>query len=176
MTDKQRWVIDQNHSQVQFKVKHLAVSNVAGHFNVFKGEVLSEPDSFNDAAVQCTIDVGSIDTNNAQRDNDLRSPHFLDAEKFPAMSFDGKLRGKNDDYELSGTLTIKDTTVPVTMAATFSGTGKGRFSDTRAGFEAQGKISRKDFGLAWNILTEAGGLIIGDEIKLSFDIQLILQP
>ena len=170
-----KWVIDAGHSEVQFKVKHLAISNVAGTFKLFKGDVLSDSEDFNSAKVQCIIDVSSLDTNNDQRDEHLRSDIFFDVQKFPEMIFNGELKKKNDSYELEGDLAIRDVIKPIVMQAEYAGTGKGRFNDTRAGFEVTGKINRKDYGLAWNILTEAGGFVIGEEIKLHFDIQIIKQ-
>ena len=170
-----KWVIDAGHSEVQFKVKHLAISNVTGTFKLFKGDVLIDSEDFNTAKVQCIIDVSSLDTNNAQRDEHLRSDIFFDVQKFPEMIFNGELKKKNENYELLGDLAIRDVVKHIVMEAEHTGTGKGRFNDTRAGFEVTGKINRKDYGLAWNILTEAGGLVIGEEIKLHFDIQLIKQ-
>jgi polyisoprenoid-binding protein YceI len=169
------WRIDAGHSEVQFKVKHLAISNVSGVFNLFKGEVLSEKEDFDGATVHCVIDVSSLDTNNGQRDKDLKSEGFFDVQQFPEIVFDGLLKKKDDRYELAGELTIRETVRHIAMEAEFTGIGKGRFNDTRAGFEVTGKISRKDFGLSWNVLTEAGGFAIGEEIRLHFDIQLIRQ-
>jgi len=167
------WTIDLNHSEVQFKVKHLAVSNVAGIFKIFKGEVLCKAEDFDNAEISCEIDVDSIYTNQEKRDNDLRSPEFFDTEKFPKILFTGLLQKETDNYKLTGELTLRGIVKTVVMEAEFTGIGKGRFGDTRVGFEVTGKINRKDFGLTWNMLTEAGGFVIGDEIKLHFDIQLL---
>lgn len=169
------WKIDTGHSAVQFKVKHLAIANVSGTFKLFKGEVVSENDDFDGAKVNCVIDVNSLDTNNEQRDKDLKSEGFFDVQKFPALIFDGKLKKNDDNYQLEGELTIREIINSIVMEVDFTGTGKGRFNDTRAGFEVTGKINRKSFGLSWNILTEAGGFVIGEEIKLHFDIELIKQ-
>jgi polyisoprenoid-binding protein YceI len=122
-----KWVIDAGHSEVQFKVKHLAISNVAGTFKLFKGDVLSDSEDFNAAKVQCIIDVSSLDTNNAQRDEHLRSDIFFDVQKFPEIVFNGELKKKNDNYELAGDLTIRDVIKPIVMAVEYTGTGKGRF-------------------------------------------------
>jgi len=167
------WKIDTGHSEIQFKVKHLAISNVAGTFKVFSGGMLTKNEDFDGAVVNCIIDVSSLDTNNTQRDGHLKSEGFFNPQKFPEITFEGQLKKKNDDYELAGDLTIRETTKHIVMEAELTGTGKGRFNDTRAGFEITGKITRKDFGLTWNILTEAGGLVIGEDIKLHFDIELI---
>jgi polyisoprenoid-binding protein YceI len=164
-----KWIIDAGHSEIQFKVKHLAISNVAGTFKMFKGEV--EGENFDNAKVQCIIDVSSLDTNNAQRDKDLKSDVFFDAQQFPVITFDGLLLKD----ELVGELTIRGVVKRVTMNASFTGTGKGRFNDERAGFEVDGKINRKDFGLSFNMLTETGSFVVGEEIKLHFDVEIIKQ-
>lgn len=165
------WTIDTAHSEVQFKVKHLAISNIAGIFKTFKGDVKTHGEDFDNATVQCIIDVDSISTNNAQRDKDLTSDVFFDTKLFPVITFNGQL--KKD--ELIGDLTIRDIVKKVTMQVEFTGLGKGRFNDERAGFEVTGKINRKEFGLTWNMLTETGGFVVGEDIKLHFDIQLIKQ-
>jgi polyisoprenoid-binding protein YceI len=173
MAEKTKWIIDAGHSEVQFKIKHLGITNVNGKFNTFQGEALSINEDFNEAEVHAIIQAASIDTNNAQRDIHLKSPDFFDAEKFPAIKFNGKVIKDEDDYVLAGELTIRDVTRPVELKAEFSGIATGRFGDKRAGFEVTGKINRKDFGLTWNILAEGGGLVVGEDIKLHFDIQLV---
>lgn len=170
-----KWNLDVNHSSLQFKVRHLAVSNVSGTFKMFTGSAVSETDDFDNAKIECVIDASSVFTNNEQRDNDLRSPNFLNTEQFPNLTFTGLLKKKGEAYELSGNITIRNVTKPITMQAELTGTGKGRFNDTRAGFELTGKLNRKDFGLNVNILTETGSLVIGEDIKLHLDVQLIKQ-
>ncbi|PBQ30905.1 hypothetical protein CNR22_03645 [Sphingobacteriaceae bacterium] len=170
-----KWVIDLNHSEVQFKVKHLMISNVSGTFKLFNGEVQSEIEDFNNAKVSFEIDTNSIDTNQTERDTHLKSTLFLDTEKFPKIIFDGSLQKKDADYELIGDLTICAVKKRIKMEVEHTGIGKGRFNDTRAGFEVNGKINRKDFGLNFALLTEAGSMVVGEEIKLHFDIQLIKQ-
>jgi polyisoprenoid-binding protein YceI len=172
---KTKWTVDPKHSNVQFKVKHLAISNVNGTFDVFQGNVQSEDEDFNHAKVQFVIDSDSINTNLEDRDKHLKSAEFFDTQKFPKITFEGSLQRKNNDYELAGELTIRETVKNIRMEAEFTGTGKGRFGDTRAGFEVNGKINRKDFGLTWNLLTETGSFVVGEEIKLRFDIQLVKQ-
>ena len=163
------WTIDSGHSQIQFKVKHLAIANVTGNFKSFRGNVEPEGDDFHNASVQFEMETASIDTNNAQRDKDLKSNLFFDSEKFPLIKFKGKL---NDD-KLTGDLTILETTKRVTLDVEHTGTGVGRFNDTRAGFEIAGKINRKDFGLNFSLLTEAGNLVVGEEVKIQGSIELI---
>ena len=170
---KTKWNIDPRHSEVQFKVKHLAISNVSGTFKIFKGDVISNCDDFNNAQINLAIDANSIDTNNPDRDNHLKSPDFFNTSTFPELLFTGQLQKENEAYALTGDLTIVGVTKSVKLAAELTGTGTGRFGDTRTGFEITGKINRKDFGLTWNILADGGGLVVGDEIKLHFDIQVI---
>ena len=129
------WAIDPNHSIVQFKVKHLAVSNVSGNFNVFSGNLETDNEEFNDSAVQFEIDTNSVDTNNSERDGHLKSPHFFDTAKFPKITFNGTLQEAAGDFLLVGELTILETTRIVKLNAELTGTGSGRFGDTRAGFE-----------------------------------------
>ena len=172
---KTKWTIDLNHSEVQFKVKHLAISNVPGTFKLFSGDVQVENENFNNALIHFEIDSNSVDTNNAERDNHLKSPVFFDTENFPKILFDGNLKEIDGDYILEGDLTILKTTRNVKLEAQFSGIGSGRFGDTRAGFEMNGKINRRDFGLNFGLLTEAGSLVVGEDVKLHFDIQLIKQ-
>ena len=169
------WTVDTGHSEVHFKIKHLGITNVNGTFDLFQGTVHSGQEDFSDAAVHFEIDTNSINTNNAARDKHLRSPDLFDTEKFPKIIFDGVLKKLNDNYELAGKLIICETARDIILTAVFTGSGKGRFNDLRAGFEVDGKINRKDYGLDWNILTDAGSFVVGEEVKLHFDIQLIKQ-
>ena len=169
------WTIDRNHSEVQFKVKHLAISNVSGTFRLFAGDIQVENESFNGALIHFEIDTNSVDTNNTERDNHLKSPVFFDTENFPKILFDGILKETDGDYSLEGGLTILKTTKNIKLEVQSTGIGTGRFGDTRAGFEIDGKIKRRDFGLNFSLLTEAGSLVVGEDVKLHFDIQLIRQ-
>jgi len=174
-TTKTKWAIDPKHSEVQFKVKHLMISNVSGTFKLFNGDVQSEGEDFNNAKIHFEIDTNSVDTNLEERDNHLKSPLFLDAQKYPNITFDGLLQKKADNYQLVGDVTIHGVKKSITMEVEHTGTGKGRFGDTRSGFEVNGKINRKDFELNASILTETGSMVVGEEVKLHFDIQLIKQ-
>jgi polyisoprenoid-binding protein YceI len=170
---KTTWTIDPNHSEVQFKVKHLMISNVSGTFNTFSGNVQNESNDFNNAEIHFEIDSNSVDTNLAERDSHLKSPLFLDVEKYPTITFHGFLHKKDSRYTLEGDLTLCAVKKPVTLDVDLNGTGEGRFGDTRAGFEANGKINRKDFGIHFSLLTEAGNMVVGEDINLHFDIQLL---
>jgi polyisoprenoid-binding protein YceI len=168
-----KWVIDQDHSEIQFKVKHLAIANVSGRFKSFSGSVDSVNESFDDAMVTLEIQTNSLDTNNSERDKHLVSELFLNSSHFPKINFSGKLIKENDQYVLRGDITILQTTKSITFEVEYTGIGTGRFNDVRAGFEIKGKLNRKDFGLAFNLLNEAGNLVVGEEVKLSAEIELI---
>lgn len=168
---KTKWAIDTTHSEAQFKVKHLVISTVTGSFKKFQGDVSAEDETFDNAEVSVVIDTNSIDTNQADRDGHLKSEDFFAAERFPTITFNGVLE-KGDDYKLVGELTIRDVTKPVTLDVEFGGIVKDPWGNIKAGFEVNGKINRKDFGLNWSALTEAGGMVVGEEVKLHFNIEL----
>lgn len=167
------WKIDAGHSAIRFKVKHLAIANVLGTFIAFDGTAQTDQDDFDGAQVAIDIDVNSLSTNNEVRDTHLKSDSFFNVQQFPKLAFRGTLYKVTDDYELDGELTIRDTTKPVKLDVAFTGTGKGRFGDDRAGFELSGQLNRTDFGLTWSMLTETGSLVVGEDIKLNMDIELI---
>lgn len=170
---KTKWAIDPTHTEVQFKVKHLVISTVTGFFKRFSGSVESETEDFNGASVQFSLDTTSIDTNQADRDGHLKSPDFFAAEQYPAIDFKGSLKKvSGNDYKLSGALTIRETTKDVELTAEFGGTVVDPWGNTKAGFEINGKINRKDFGLNWNALTEAGGMVVSEEVKLHINVEL----
>jgi polyisoprenoid-binding protein YceI len=169
------WSIDPGHSKIQFKVKHLAIANVVGTFKVFSGSITSENSTFDKAEVSFELDTESIDTNNVERDNHLKSNLFFDVSKYPKIAFKGSLLKTADTYLLTGDLTMLETTKMITLDVEYTGTGEGRFNDIRAGFELSGKINRRDFGLNFNLMTDIGSLVVGEEIRLQGDIELIRQ-
>jgi polyisoprenoid-binding protein YceI len=173
-TQETKWAIDPTHSKVSFKVKHLMISNVLGSFREFEGTATTEGDDFSTAQISFSLNAASVDTEMADRDAHLKSADFFDAEKFPKLTFAGKgLKDLGDDmYELTGDLTIKDVTKQVTLSAEFGGIGTDPWGNVKAGFSVSGKINRKDFGLNWNAALEAGGVLVGEEVKLSADIEL----
>jgi polyisoprenoid-binding protein YceI len=170
---KLNWAIDTIHSQLYFSVKHLGISTVTGTFKKYEGLVTSDDDTFDQAHIKFTLDTNSIDTGHVERDNHLKSPDFFNTAQYPHITFNGTLNKSGAGYSLTGELTILKTTRPITWEVEFGGIGTGRFGDKRAGFEAAGRINRKDFGLSWNILADGGGLIIGEEVKLQFNVQLV---
>ena len=163
-----QWKIDPTHSEINFKVKHLVVSSVRGHFKNFEATIEAERDDFSDAKINFEADVRSIDTNNDQRDTHLKSIDFFDADKYPKMSFFSKSVKQISDYEfkVKGDLTIRDVTREVTLDVMYNGTVEGFGGIEVAGFEVNGKINRMDFGLKWNALTETGGVVVSNEVKI----------
>lgn len=171
-----KWALDPTHSEIHFKVKHLMITTVTGSFKSFTAAAETEADDFSNAAISFSADIASVDTGNEQRDGHLQSPDFFDAEKFPKLSFVSTgYTKKGDDYVLNGDLTIKDVTKPVTLSVEFGGVAKDPWGNTKAGFTLSGKINRKDFGLNWNAATEAGGLLVSEEVKIQAEIQLAKQ-
>jgi polyisoprenoid-binding protein YceI len=172
------WALDPTHSEIQFKIKHLMITNVTGSFNIFTVSAQTEDEDFTKAKVSFTADVNSISTNNEQRDTHLKSADFFDAEKFPQVKFEAT-KSENIDgdgsYELYGDLTIRDVTKNVKLSVEFGGVVKDPWGNTKAGFTINGKINRKDFGLTWNAVTEAGGVMVSEEVRLFAEIQLIEQ-
>lgn len=173
-----KWAIDPAHSEIDFKVKHLVISTVTGKFKSFTGTVINigENFDFHQAKVKLTIEVASIDTNQSDRDKHLKSEDFFYADQHPKIEFEGVLTKKNDDeFTLSGPLTIRGNTKNVDLDVEFGGTMVDAYGNTKAGFEVSGKINRKEFGLNWSQVTEAGGIVVGDKVKIQANIQLIKQ-
>lgn len=168
------WTIDPSHSEIQFKVKHLVISTVTGSFHEFEGTVEAETEDFNGAKVAFTADIDSISTNNEQRDQHLKSADFFDAATHPKLTFaNGVLtHTSGSDYVLNGDITIRGTTKPVALAVEFGGTNGDFYGNIKAGFEITGKINRQDFGLTWSAVTEAGGIVASDEVRLALNVQV----
>ena len=173
---KPNWSIDPMHSEVHFKVKHLVISTVTGTFKSFEGSLETASADFEDALIQFSMDVSSIDTNQEQRDAHLKSADFFDAEQFSTISFKStSFKKDGDNYALNGDLTIKNVTKQVKLDVDFGGVATDFYGNEKAGFELSGKISRKEFGLTWEGITEAGAIVVGDDIKLNMNIQLVKQ-
>lgn len=172
------WKLDPTHSEVVFKVKHLVITTVTGHFRSFDGTVETENDSdFSVAKVDFSIDANSIDTNQADRDGHLKSADFFDAENHPKITFVSTSIEKKseDEFVLKGDLTIRGTTHPVKFDVDFGGTVTDPYGNFKAGFEVSGKISRKAFGLTWSAVTEAGAVVVGDDVKIQASVQFVKQ-
>ncbi|MBS1755563.1 MAG: YceI family protein [Ferruginibacter sp.] len=170
------WALDPTHSEVQFKIKHLMITNVTGSFDIFDVSAQTQDEDFTKAKISFTADVNSISTNNEQRDGHLKSADFFDAEKYPQIKFTAMKADAVDNdgsFDLYGDLTIKDVTKNVKLAVEFGGVVKDAYGNTKAGFTINGKINRKDFGLTWNAVTETGGVVVSDEVRLMAEIQLL---
>ena len=176
MATTTKWVLDPMHSEVQFKVKHLVISTVTGSFKKFEGTLETDNEDFTGADINISLDVNSIDTNQDQRDGHLKGADFFDAEQYPAITFKSTSFEKDgSDYILKGDLTIKGVTKPVKLAAEYGGVATDFYGNTKAGFDVTGKINRKEFGLTWDGITEAGSVVVSDEVKLIFNVQFAKQ-
>lgn len=172
---KTLWKIDPTHSEVQFKVKHLVISTVTGSFGSFDGQIEADGDNFENAKATFTADIDSISTNNEDRDNHLKSEDFFNAEKYPQLKFESKNFEKTGDgeYKVTGELTIRDVTKEIELDVVHGGTVGDPYGQTKAGFEVNGTINRKEFGLTWSAVTEAGNVVVGDQIKLQLNVQFV---
>jgi polyisoprenoid-binding protein YceI len=168
------WRIDPTHSHVEFAVRHLMISTVKGRFGEVSGTVQVDPNDPAASVVDVAINVGSIDTREAQRDAHLRSADFFDVDRFPTLHFRStRVSGEGEDLRLTGNLTIRDITREVTLNVTPEGQARDPWGGDRAGYSATTRINRNDFGLTWNVALEAGGFVVGDEIKISIDVELV---
>ncbi len=170
-----KWIIDPTHSEVSFKVKHLVISTVTGFFRKFEGSAESTSEDFDGATVAFSADIDSIDTNQADRDGHLKSADFFDAANHPKLTFSGKVSKNGGDYKLVGDLTIRGNKHEVELDVDFGGVTGDPYGQTKAGFEMEGKISRKEFGLTWSAVTEAGNVVVSDQVKLILNVQLVKQ-
>lgn len=168
------WKLDPSHTSVEFSAKHMMFTTVKGRFANVDGTITLGGDAPSAASVSVSMDAASIDTRNDQRDGHLKSPDFLDAEQYPAVTFTStSIEGTTDRFRINGDLTIRGTTRPVTLDAAFEGEGVDPWGGVRRGFSASTKIDRREFGLTWNQALEAGGLLVSNEIKIQIDAQII---
>ncbi|MGM0876581.1 MAG: YceI family protein [Bacillota bacterium] len=174
---KTKWNLDVTHSGVDFSVKHMMFATVKGGFQSFNAEIEADPTDLTTANIAFTVDLASIDTRNEDRDNHLRSADFFDVENHPTMTFKSSSIEKTDEneYNVTGHLTLHGVTKQETFAVTFEGTGIDPWGNEKAGFGAEGKIKRSDYGLTWNAPLEAGCVLVGDQIKISLQIQAAKQ-
>lgn len=171
------YTIDPAHSEIGFRVRHLMISTVSGTFSDFSGTMEAEKEDFSDARIAFSAQTASLSTHNAQRDEHLRSEEFFDTASFPELTFESTaLRpGGGDAFVLEGNLTLRGVTKPVQLQATYNGTMTDPYGQTKHGFEVSGKINRKDYGLNWSAVTEAGGVVVSDEVRLDINVQFIQQ-
>ncbi len=170
------WVIDPVHSTLQFEVSHLSVSSVTGLFTSFSGTVTANENDFNDASVNVTIDVASITTNNLERDKHLKEDDFFNAKKYPKITFVSRKFDLTEDntYIIEGDLTIREMTLPVVLTSEFGGV-VSISGVKKAGFTAKGRINRFKFGLKWDDLLDNGGFVVGEEVDLILNVELVKQ-
>lgn len=171
------WKIDNSHSQITFSVRHMMISNVHGRFENFTGSVNFDPQNPTASSVNVEIDADSINTRDAQRDGHLKSPDFLNAAEFPTLSFKSNRVEQIDDSHgrIYGDLTIRGVTRPVVLDTEYAGTSKSPWGTTSAGFSASTRISRKDWGLEWNVALETGGWLVGDAVNVNIELEIVEQ-
>ena len=170
------WKLDPTHTAVEFSAKHLMISTVKGRIADIEGTIYADEQEPTNSLVEVTLNAASIDTRTDQRDNHLRSADFLHVERFPAIRFRStKVEGDREEFQLTGDLTIRDVTKPITLDVTFEGQTKDPWGGERIGFSAKGKIDRRDFGLTWNQLLETGGVAVGNEIKINVEVEAVKQ-
>lgn len=170
-----QWALDNAHSNVDFSLRHMMVSKVKGSFNNFSANIEANPNDLTTASLNFTIDVASIDTRQADRDNHLRSADFFDVEQFPNLVFTSTSIEKtgNDKYAVTGDVSLHGVTKPETFTVTFEGVAKDPMSGAeKAGFSVEGAIKRSEYGLTWNAALETGGVLVGDDVKVSMEIQV----
>jgi len=174
MSTNTNWAIDPAHSEIGFKVKHMMFTNVSGKFNDFNAEITTDNDDFTNANINFEAAIDSVTTGNADRDKHLQSPDFFDAGQFPKLQFKGTSFTKtaDSDYKLEGDLTMHGVTHPVKLDVEYSGMMKDPWGNTKAGFNINGKINRKDWGLTYNATLDNGGILLSEDVKLNIEIQL----
>lgn len=170
------WTLDSAHSDIEFKVKHMMISTVKGTFNEFNVTVENAGEQFETAQVQVNIQAASINTKSEQRDQHLKSGDFFDATAYPEIKFVSTSIAKDgdDEYKITGDLTIKDVTKPATFQVEFGGLSKDPWGNQKAGYTVTGKINRTEFGLTWNAALETGGVMVSDDVKFQADLQFVI--
>ncbi|HEV7993580.1 MAG TPA: YceI family protein [Gemmatimonadaceae bacterium] len=169
------WKLDPSHTTVEFVAKHMMITTVRGRFAEFDGTIVADEANIADSSVEVTFKAASIDSRAEQRDGHLRSADFLDVENYPEVTFRStRVEGSKEKFKVTGDLTIRDVTKPITLEATFEGMGKDPWGGTRSSFSAQGKFDRREYGLTWNVALEAGGILVSNEVKIQIEAQAVL--
>lgn len=169
-----RYDVDPEHSTIEFRVAHMVISKTTGHFKDYSGYIEMDPEAQTVKTIEATIKTASVNTNHEKRDTHLRTPDFFDAEKYPIMTYKLKQYQKNGDhYTALGDLTLRGVTKEISLTGNFNGITKDPWGNVRAGFNAEGKLNRKDFGMVWNKALDSGGLVVGDEVFIKLDIECI---
>lgn len=171
------WKFDKTHSNIKFEVTHLVISTVTGQFKSYEGEIKAAEDNWENAQISFTIDVASVDTENEDRDNHLKSNDFFNAEEYPHIKFESKKMEKvgENKYKLTGDFTMRDVTKEITLDAHMKGIVTGMRGKTRVGFKVTGTVDRKDYGVDWSKTLDSGGLVVSDEVDIIADVQLVKQ-
>ena len=170
------WTIDASHSTVEFVAKHMMITTVKGRFSDVSGTIVADEANIGDSRVEVTMQAESLDTRTGERDAHLRSPDFLDVDRYPVITFRStSVRGTKERFQVTGDLTIRDITKPITLDVEFGGEGKDPWGGTRASFSAHGKFDRRDYGLTWNVALETGGILVSNEVKINIEAQAVLQ-
>jgi polyisoprenoid-binding protein YceI len=170
------WTIDASHSTVEFVAKHMMITTVKGRFSDVSGTIVADEANIADSSVEVTMQAESLDTRTGERDAHLRSPDFLDVDRFPTITFKStSVRGTKEKFQVTGDLTIRDVTNPITLDVEFGGEGRDPWGGTRASFSAHGKFDRRDYGLTWNVALETGGILVSNEVKINIEAQAVLQ-
>jgi polyisoprenoid-binding protein YceI len=170
------WTLDPSHTTVEFVAKHMMITTVRGRLAEFEGTIVADEQHIADSSVEVTFKAASIDSRSEQRDGHLRSADFLDVERFPAVTFRStRVEGSKQQFKVTGDLTIRDVTRPITLDVSFEGTGKDPWGGTRSSFSASGKFDRREFGLTWNVALETGGILVSNEVKIQIEAQAVLQ-
>lgn len=169
------WSIDKSHTHLIFKVKHMVISNVSGYFKIFDGKLVTKGDNFENAYVELSADIASINTDNEMRDNHLKSADFFDAANFPKLTFKSKSFKKvsKDKFKVTGDMTMRGVTKTLTLDVDYNGTIKDPYGKTRAGFKISGKLDRFDYGLSWSKAIETGGLVVGKDVELDLEAEVV---
>jgi polyisoprenoid-binding protein YceI len=175
-TSPSLWQVDPSHSLVEFSVRHMMISTVKGRFTGISGTIVDVADDPSKSSVEVEIDPASISTADERRDGHLRSADFFDVDQFPKITFKStRIEGSREEFKLTGDLTIRDQTRPVTLDVSFNGSGTNPYGKEVAGFSGEAKLNRKDFGLNWNVALETGGVLVSDHFKLSIELQAVKQ-
>lgn len=172
-----KWALDPTHAEIQFKIRHLMITNVTGSFGKFEASIETTDDNFDTSKISFSAEVDSITTNNEQRDGHLKTADFFEAAKYPTLSFNSTKFEKvsGEEYILYGDLSFHGVTKNIKLNVEHGGVIKDPWGMTRTGFTVEGNISRKDFGLVWNAATEAGGVVLGDDVKLHASVEFVKQ-
>ena len=169
-----RYDVDPEHSAIEFRVAHMVISKTTGRFMDYTGYIEMDPDALKVKALEAVIKTTSVNTNHEKRDAHLRGPDFFNAEKYPTMTYKMKsYRKEGEDYLAVGDLTLLGVTKEITLKGSFNGVTKDPWGNTRAGFTAEGKLNRKEFGMNWNKVLDSGGVVVGDEVLIKLEMECI---